>query len=74
MLKRLIAAFIAILFGTTTYTILKKDRVILELQSDINRLSSYDHVREIFRDGYWAGYERGWLDRNMGKDMQTRKH
>lgn len=62
---RAVIAVVVAFFGAA-HIIQKKDRVILELQSDITRLNSYDHVRSIFRDGFRAGYEQGWMDRSTG--------
>jgi hypothetical protein len=65
--KTIIAAIIALLTGAFVTT-LKKDKVILELVRDNTRLSSWDHTSSIFQDGYDAGYNRGWLDRNMNPE------
>lgn len=67
MFKTLVAAIIALLTGSIVTT-LKKDKVILELQRDNTHLSSWDYAKSIFDDGYEAGYNRGWLDRNMNPD------
>lgn len=69
MLRAIIAATIAFLLGAA-HIILKKDRVILELQRDIDRLNSYDHVRSIFRDGFREGQEAGWKAGNAGAPLR----
>ncbi len=67
MFKTLIAAVLALLTGSIVTT-LKKDKVILELTRENTRLSSWDRTKSIFDDGYDAGYNRGWLDRNMNPE------
>lgn len=70
MFKTLIAAIIALFTGAAVTT-MKKDKVILELQRELNHVKSFEYTRSIFRDGYDAGKIRGWLDRNMSPEIPS---